>query len=72
MAIEQGNMTIVAYEAKFYALYRYPTRLVTTMEEKIQLFVKDLNYELQILFFHMIVASKNFNKVTDFVNKADE
>ena len=39
MALEQGSMCVVDYEAKFHSLYRYATQLVTTEDERIQLFV---------------------------------
>ena len=35
MALEQGGMFVAAYEAKFHALSRYATQLVTTEEERI-------------------------------------
>ncbi|KAH0743076.1 hypothetical protein KY290_031069 [Solanum tuberosum] len=36
MALEQGGMSVAAYEAKFHALSRYATQLVTTEEERIR------------------------------------
>uniref|UniRef100_M1BMB4 'chromo' domain containing protein n=1 Tax=Solanum tuberosum TaxID=4113 RepID=M1BMB4_SOLTU len=33
MALEQGGMTVASYEAKFHALSRYATQLVTTEED---------------------------------------
>ncbi|KAH0709266.1 hypothetical protein KY284_010693 [Solanum tuberosum] len=45
MALEQGGMTVASYEAKFHALSRYATQLVTTKEERIRLFVKGLDPE---------------------------
>lgn len=39
-AMEQGVMTMDAYEAKFHAFSRYARQLVTTEEERICLFFK--------------------------------
>ncbi|WMV13843.1 hypothetical protein MTR67_007228 [Solanum verrucosum] len=66
-------MSVAAYEAKFHALSRYATQLVTTEEERIHLFVKGLNYELQVLSLsiHMTSAGKSVNEVTDFVKKVE-
>ncbi|WMV59253.1 hypothetical protein MTR67_052638 [Solanum verrucosum] len=47
MDLEQGGITVAAYEAKFRALSRYATQLVTTKEEMIRLFVRGLDFELQ-------------------------
>ncbi|WMV26670.1 hypothetical protein MTR67_020055 [Solanum verrucosum] len=71
MTLEQGGMFVAAYEVKFHALSRYATQLVTTEEERICLFVKGLNSELQLLSVHMTSAGKNFNEVTDFVKKVE-
>ncbi|KAH0665419.1 hypothetical protein KY285_026625 [Solanum tuberosum] len=62
MALEQGGMSVAAYEAKFHALSRYATQLVTTEEERIRLFIKGLNSELQVLSIHMTSVGKNFNE----------
>ncbi|XP_055824454.1 uncharacterized protein LOC129892981 [Solanum dulcamara] len=50
MALKQGNMTVSTYEVKFHTLSRYATHLVTTEEERIRLFMKGLNPELQVVF----------------------
>ena len=34
MDLEQGDMFVAAYKAKFHALSRYPTQLVITEEER--------------------------------------
>ncbi|XP_049394681.1 uncharacterized protein LOC125858968 [Solanum stenotomum] len=47
MAFEQGGMYVAAYEAKFHDLSRYATQFVTTEKERIRLFFKRLNFELQ-------------------------
>jgi len=71
MALEQGGMIVASYEAKLHILSRYATHLVTTEEERICLFVKVLNPELQVLSVHMTSAGKSFNEVTDFVKKVE-
>lgn len=60
MALEQGGMTLVAYEGKFHALSRYVTQLVTSEEERIRLFVRGWNLELQVLSVYMASAGKTF------------
>ncbi|KAK4714241.1 hypothetical protein R3W88_020148 [Solanum pinnatisectum] len=62
-------MTVTAYEARFHALSRYPTQLVTTEEKRIRLFIRGLNSELQVLSVHMTCAGRNFNEVTYYVKK---
>ncbi|WMV14469.1 hypothetical protein MTR67_007854 [Solanum verrucosum] len=71
MALEQGGMSVAAYEAKFHDLSRYDTQLVTTEKERIRLFIKGLNSELQVLFVHMTSIGKSFNEVTDFEKKVE-
>lgn len=39
-----------------------------TEEERILLFVKVLNLELQVLNVHINFAGKSFNEVTEFAN----
>ena len=71
MDLEQGGMSVVAYEAMFYVLSRYYTQLVTTEEERIPLFIRGLNSELQVLSVHMTFLRKSFNEVTNYVNKVE-
>ncbi|WMV13709.1 hypothetical protein MTR67_007094 [Solanum verrucosum] len=71
MTLEQGGIYVASYEANLHALSKYATQLVTTEEERIRLFIKGLNYELQVLFVHMNSAGKRFIKVTDFVKKVE-
>ncbi|WMV40750.1 hypothetical protein MTR67_034135 [Solanum verrucosum] len=47
MSLKQGGMTVAAYEAKFHSLSRCATQLVTIEKERIRLFIKGLNPELQ-------------------------
>ncbi|WMV40989.1 hypothetical protein MTR67_034374 [Solanum verrucosum] len=62
MALEQGGMSVAAYEAKFHALSRYATKLVTTEEERIRLFIRGLNSELHVLSVHMTSAGRSINE----------
>ena len=58
-----------AYEAKFHALSRYTTQFVTIKEKRIRLFIRGLNFELQVLSLHMTSAGRRFHKVTDYFKK---
>lgn len=69
IALEQGCIVMAACEAKFNASSRYATQLVSTEEEMILLFIRGLNSKLQVLFVHMTVEGRSFNKVTYYVNK---
>ena len=64
-------MTVAPYEVKFHALSRYATQLVTHEEERIRLFIRGLNSELQVLSVHMTSAGRSFNEVTDYVKKVE-
>ena len=71
MELEQGGMFVAGYDAKFHALFRYGTHLVTTEEERIWLFIIGLNFELQVLSIHMIYAGRSFDEVIDYVKKVE-
>ena len=58
-------MSVESYEAKFHVLSRYATQLLGTRKERIHLFVKSPNTNLQVLSIHMKYVRKNFNEVTD-------
>lgn len=64
MALQQGSIAVESYETKFHISSKYAIELVTIEEERIRLFVEDLNPELQALFVHMIIVGKSFNKMT--------
>ena len=49
LSLEQGRMSVTAYEAKFRALSRYATQLCFSPQERIRRFVKGLRSDLQIL-----------------------
>lgn len=71
MAFEQGGIYMASYEPKFHALSRYATQLVTIEEERIYLFIKGLNSELQILSVYMTSTERSLKEVTNFVTKVD-
>ena len=48
LSLEQGRMSVTAYEAKFRALFRYATQLCFSPQERICRFVKGLRSDLQI------------------------
>ena len=65
--LEQGRMSVTAYEAKFRALSRYATQLCFNPQERIRRFVKGLRSDLQILALQVAAAAKSFHEVVDFV-----
>ncbi|WMV59720.1 hypothetical protein MTR67_053105 [Solanum verrucosum] len=71
MALEQCGMSVGTYEAKFHALSRYATQLVTNEEERICLFIRGQNSELQVLSVHMTSAGRSFNEVIYYVKKVE-
>lgn len=72
MALDKGDISVVAYEAKLHALSLYAAQLLGFEKERIHLYVKNLNYKLQVLFVHITFAGKKFNKVSDYVKKLEE
>ena len=67
MSLEQGRMSVTAYEAKFHALSLYATQLCFSLQERIRRFVKGLRSDLQISALEVAVAAKSFQDVVDFV-----
>ena len=67
MSLEQGRMSVTAYEAKFRALSRYATQLCFSPQEWIRRFVKGLRTDLQIPALQVAAAGKSFQEVVDFV-----
>ena len=67
LSLEEGRMSVTAYEAKFCALSRYPTQLCFSPQQRICRFVKALRSDLQILSLHVATAAKSFQEVVDFV-----
>ena len=49
LSLEQGRMSVTAYEAKFHSLSRYATQLCFSPQERIRRFVKGLRSDLLIL-----------------------
>ena len=67
LSLEQGRMSISAYEAKFRALSRYAIQLCLSPQERIRRFVKGLRSDLQIPALQVSTAAKSFQEVVDFV-----
>ena len=67
LSLEQGRMSVTAYEAKFRALSRYATQLCFSSQEWIRRFVKGLRSDLQIPALQVAAAAKFFQEVVDFV-----
>ena len=67
LSLEQGRMSVTAYEAKFRALSRYATQLCFSPQERICRFVKGLRSDLQIPALQVVAAAKSFREVVDFV-----
>ena len=67
LSLEQGRMSVNAYEAKFRALSRYATQLCFSPQERIRCFVKGLRSELRISALQVAATTKSFQEVVDFV-----
>ena len=65
-SLEQGRMSVTAYEDRFRALSRYATQLCFSAEERIRRFVKGLRSDLQIPALQVASAAKSFQEVVDF------
>ncbi|GAB2290629.1 hypothetical protein Dimus_038109 [Dionaea muscipula] len=49
LSLKQGDMTVSAYDAKFSELSRFAPELVSTEEDKMYLFLKGMDPDLQVL-----------------------
>ena len=67
LSLEQGRMSINAYEAKFCLLSRYATQLCFSPQERIRRFVKGLRSEFRISAIQVAATTKSFKEVVDFV-----
>ena len=67
LSLEQGRMSVAAYEAKFRVVSRYATQLCFSTQEWIRRFVKGLRSDLQIPALQVAAAAKSFQEVVDFV-----
>ena len=67
LSLEQGRMSVNAYEAKFRALSRYDTQLFFSPQERIRCFVKGLKSELRLSALQVAATAKSFQEVVDFV-----
>ncbi|XP_069151175.1 uncharacterized protein [Solanum lycopersicum] len=66
LSLEQGRMSVTAYEAKFRASSRYATQLCFSPQERIRRFVKGLRSELRISALQVAATAKSFQEVVDF------
>ena len=67
LSLEQGRMSVNAYQARFRALSRYATQLCFSPQERIRRFVKGLRSELRISALQVAATAKSFQEVVDFV-----
>ena len=67
LSLEQGRMSVTAYEAMFRALSRYATQLCFSQQEWIRRFVKGLRSELRISALQVAATAKSFQEVVDLV-----
>ena len=67
LSLEQGRMSVTAYEAKFRALSRYAIQLCFRPQERIRRFVKGLRSELRISALQVAATEKSFQEVVNFV-----
>ena len=66
LSLEQGWMSVTAYEDKFRALSRYATQLSFSPQERICHFVKGLRSDLRISALQVAATAKSFQEVVDF------
>ena len=60
LSLEQGRMSVTAYEAKFRALSKYATHLCFSPQEGIRRFVNGLRSDLQIPALPVATTAKSF------------
>lgn len=71
-SLEQGNMIVSNYKAKFHALSRFDAQLLNIEEKCIHHFVKGLNTNLQISALQITFLGNTFNEVVHFVKKVEK
>ena len=69
LSLEQGRISVAAYEAKFRSLSKYATQVCFSPQERIRCFVKGLRSDLQISALQVISAAKSLQEKVDFVIK---
>ncbi|XP_069151844.1 uncharacterized protein [Solanum lycopersicum] len=67
LSLQQGRMSVAAYEAKFHALSRYATHLCFGPKERIRRFVKGLRLDLRIPSLEVAAAAKSLKEVVNFL-----
>ena len=65
-SLEQGRMSVTAYEAKFRALSRYATQLCFSPQERIRRFLKGLRSELRNSALQVAATTKSVQEMDDF------
>ena len=70
LSLEQGRMSVTAYEARFRALSKYATQLCFSPPERIRRFVKGLRSELRISALQIAATEKSFQEVVDFCDRS--
>lgn len=58
--MEQGTISVVAYEAKFHVLSYYALQIITLEKKQIEYFVKGLNLRIQLAALSVVVFGKSF------------
>lgn len=65
--MEYGSLYVVVYVVMFYYLFCYATQLLGIEDKRIQLFVKGLNTDIQVLSIYLDSVRKTFNEVFYYV-----
>ena len=66
LSLEQGRMSVNAFEAKFRALSRYATQFCFSPQERIRHYVKGLRSELWISALQVAATAKSMQEMVDF------
>ena len=67
LRLEQGKISVNAYEAKFRELSQYATQLCFCPQEQIRCFVMGLRLELRLSALQVAATAKSFQEVVNFV-----
>lgn len=60
---------MVAYEAKFHVFSCHALQLITSEEQRIWYFVKDLNSRIQMVVLSVDASYKSFQEAVEFAKK---
>ena len=72
LSLEQGKMSVTAFEDMFRALSRYATQLCFSQQERIHRLVRGLRSELRISALQVAATAKSFQEMVDFVIEVEE